>query len=344
MNNISPNIEAKRKRKLHNQEDHPVCMLKKKIQAYFHDFEIYDDLSEVVTIQQNFDELLIPTDHPARKASDTYYVDEAHVLRTHTSAHQSELLKKGIKQFLATGDVYRKDTIDKTHYPVFHQMEGVKIVQEGDALADLVNTLEGLIKYLYPGSEYRILDDYFPFTHPSIQFEVKQGNEWMEVLGAGVIQPQILGNCGVKGSGWAFGLGIDRLLLKMCAIPDIRYLWSSDSRFLDQFRNGLMQFEAYSKYPPVYKDISFWVKDYQENPLEKIWEKYYDLCDLIRDLANDFIESIEFLDKFQKNGQVSLAYRICYRSYDRTLTNEEINEIQWKVRGKVTEKFEVELR
>jgi phenylalanyl-tRNA synthetase alpha chain len=344
MNNISKSINEKRLLKLHNNPNHPICQLKEKIQLYFYDFDKFDHLSEVVSIQDNFDDLLIPAHHPARSLNDTYYVDDEHVLRTHTSAHQNRLLRQGYTKFIATGDVYRKDTIDKTHYPVFHQMEGVKIVQEGtDPLIDLKITLEGLIHYLYPGKEYRFLDDYFPFTNPSLQIEVLQETEWMEVLGAGVIEPKILKNCGINGTGWAFGLGIDRLLLSYCNIPDIRYLWTSDPRFISQFKNGLTIFKEYSKYPPVLKDVSFWVNNYHETG-EQMWNQHNNFCEIIREVGRDLIESVSLIDKFHRKGKTSLAYRIIYRSNDRTLVNSEINEIQENIRKEIEETFDIELR
>lgn len=344
MNNISKTINEKRNLKLHNKANHPICQLKEKIQLYFNDFEVFDNLNEVVTVKDNFDDLLIAEDHPARSMNDTYYVDEDHVLRTHTSAHQNKLLKQGYTKFIATGDVYRKDTIDKTHYPVFHQMEGVKIIPNGiEPLVDLKNTLEGLIKYLYPGKEYRFLDDYFPFTNPSIQIEVRQDSEWMEVLGAGVIQPQILKNCNINGTGWAFGLGIDRLLLSYCNIPDIRYLWTNDARFINQFKNGLTNFKEYSKFPPVLKDVSFWVNNYAET-VENIWNQHNNFCEIIREVGQDLIENVSLIDKFTKLEKTSLAYRITYRSNDRTLLNSEINEIQENIRKEISEKFDIELR
>ncbi|MDX9696500.1 MAG: hypothetical protein RBT49_11980 [Bacteroidales bacterium] len=344
MNNISKTIQEKRKLKLHNKANHPICQLKEKIQSYFNDFTAFDHLNEVVSTKDNFDDLLIPANHPARSMNDTYYVDENHVLRTHTSAHQNQLLRQGHAKFIVTGDVYRKDTIDKTHYPVFHQMEGVKIVPDGtDPLVDLKNTLEGLIKYLYPGKAYRFLNDYFPFTHPSLQVEVKQGAEWMEVLGAGVIQPKILENCQIEGQAWAFGLGIDRLLLSYCNIPDIRYLWTLDARFINQFKKGLTTFKEYSKYPPVIKDVSFWVNQYVETD-ESQWEQHNNFCEIIREIGQDLIENVSLIDKFNKFDKTSLAYRITYRSNDRTLLNSEINDIQMNIRNEITEKFDIELR
>ncbi|PSR53292.1 hypothetical protein AHMF7605_06980 [Adhaeribacter arboris] len=344
MNNISPSIEEKRKLKLHNNSTHPVSQLKTKIQNYFPDFTCFDTLPEVVTLDENFDSLLIPANHPARAATDTYYMDGNHVLRTHTSAHQTTLLKQGETKFLVTGDVYRKDTIDKTHYPVFHQMEGVKVLPAGtDALQDLKQTLAGLIHHLFPGKEYRWLDDFFPFTDPSVQIEVLDNGNWVEVLGAGVIHSQILRNGGISGTGWAFGLGIDRLLLTYCSIPDIRYLWSKDERFLNQFKHGLPIFQPYSKFPAVIRDISFWIQDYAENA-EGLWNQHNDFSELCREIGRDLIESITVLDKYTKNGLVSLAYRMVYQSNDRTLLNEEVNEYQEKVRAKASQQFGLLLR
>jgi len=344
MNNIPSTINEKRRAKLHNNPAHPICQFKELVQAYFKGFEIFDELPEVVSTTANFDDLLIPADHPGRSLNDTYYVDDSHVLRSHTSAHQNELLRLGHTQFLATGDVYRKDTVDRIHYPVFHQMEGLKIMPEGeDALADLKRTLEGLVRHLYPGKEYRIMDDYFPFTHPSIQVEVWNNNDWMEILGGGVIQPKILENCHIYATGWAFGMGIDRLLMSYCGIPDIRYFWSTDERFIKQFRNGLTSFREYSKFPPVMKDVSFWVNDYTENH-EGLWNEHNNFCEIIRESGRDLIEDVRIIDTYVKEHQVSLAYRITYRSNDRTLLNEEINRIQEDIREQIARKFDVTLR
>lgn len=344
MNNIPKTINEKRNLKLHNNEQHPICQLKRKIQSYLHGFTAFDDLSEVVSTKSNFDELLLPPDHPARSANDTYYIDSGQVLRTQTSAHQNELLKRGYKNFIVTGDVYRKDTIDRTHYPVFHQMEVVRVLPKGsDALSDLKQTLTGLIEYLYPGKEYRFLDDHFPFTDPSLQIEVYQNGDWMEVLGGGVIHPKILENCDVNATGWAFGLGLDRLVLSYCDIPDIRYLWTTDERFISQFKHGLTQFREYSKYPPVYKDISFWANGYTENN-EEIWSEYNDFCEIIREEALDLVEAVSLQDKYQKEARTSLSYRIAYRSAQRTLSDEEINVIQERIRKVLSDKFDIALR
>ena len=181
------------------------------------------------------------------------------VLRCHTSAHQAETLRSGLDAFLITGDVYRRDSIDATHYPVFHQMEGVRIFEEKEWLAagssdgtdhaakDLKDSLEGLAKHLFGEVECRWMDTYFPFTEPSYELEIFFNGKWLEVLGCGVMQQSILeGNSplaqgGSSGGGgpkkaWAFGLGLERLAMVLFDVPDIRLFWSGDERFLRQFK------------------------------------------------------------------------------------------------------------
>lgn len=177
--NIPSSILEKKDRKLHNQSNHPIEIVKRSIYKYFdtlpnYKFSKFDDFDPIVSVEDNFDKLLIPNNHPARSKSDTYYFDETKVLRTHTSAHQNQLLSKGLTSFLVTGDVYRKDEIDRSHYPIFHQMEGLSLVPDNvNPEKELIKILSGLVEYLYVGCEHRINSDYFPFTNPSFEIEVK---------------------------------------------------------------------------------------------------------------------------------------------------------------------------
>ena len=133
--NITAKIQSNMDRKLHNQENHPINLIKRKIQSFFYSkyvnrvgnplYTVVDNLDPVVTTYQNFDSLLVSKDHVSRAPKESYYINENYMLRAHTSAHQEELMKMGFNKFLVVGDVYRRDTIDKTHYPIFHQMEGV---------------------------------------------------------------------------------------------------------------------------------------------------------------------------------------------------------------------------
>jgi phenylalanyl-tRNA synthetase alpha chain len=333
---------------LYQQSPHPLRTIKQKIEAFFPDFEYVDNKDPIVSTTSNFDSLLIPPDHVSRSKSDTYYLDSSTCLRTHTSAHQLELLRQGHRQFLCTGDVYRRDDIDKSHYPVFHQMEGVKVFDTTEAssevvMDDLKDSLQGLAHHLFGPVECRWVDEYFPFTHPSLELEIWYQDDWMEVLGCGVMQPKILQDAGYDTDhhqAWAFGLGLERLAMVLFEIPDIRLFWSQDERFWNQFLDGeITKFQAYSKYPPCFKDVSFWLDD----------EKSYhvnELNDLLRQLAGDLIETVELVDQFThpKTNRESHCYRITYRSMDRSLTNEEIDTLQEQIRDKIQAELNVELR
>jgi phenylalanyl-tRNA synthetase alpha chain len=352
--NVTPNIASRVGINLHKQERHPLHTIKQIIQEYWNEqshvhFTIIDDLSPIVAAQENFDSLLIPPDHTSRSKSDTYYLTKDTVLRTHTSAHQAALLGSGLHQFLVTGDVYRRDEIDSSHYPVFHQMEGVKMftdkelptdpVEQIKALeADLKGGLEGMTKALFGDVEMRWVDTYFPFTEPSFELEIYFRNEWLEVLGCGIIQQEIVDNAGRGEKGWAFGLGLERLAMVLFSIPDIRLFWSSDARFHDQFQCGrIITFQPYSKYPACCKDISFWTTEsFHPN----------DLNELVRDVVGDLAERVELIDSFThpKTQRVSNCFRIYYRSMDRSLTNMEIDSLQERVRENVALKLGVEIR
>eukprot|EP00753_Platysulcus_tardus_P005004 PLAT12830.2.p1 GENE.PLAT12830.2~~PLAT12830.2.p1 ORF type:complete len:413 (-),score=131.97 PLAT12830.2:136-1344(-) len=359
-NNVPPHVAARVGTNLHLREAHPLNTIKRAIERHFQassvPFRTFDDMYPVVTTQSNFDELLIEPGHVSRSPSDTFYVDEAHVLRTHTSAHQNELLRAGEHTFLATGDVYRRDEIDSSHYPVFHQMEGVRVftpdeldVPTSDSArahavrvveADLKGSLEGMVDSLFGPVEKRWVDAYFPFTDPSYELEIFFEGDWLEVLGCGVMQQQILRNCGFgEQLGWAFGLGLERLAMVLFGIPDVRLFWSEDERFHSQFKKDeVVRFKPYSKYPPCLKDVTFWVPptDFHEN----------DLFTLIQGIAGDIVERVHLIDSFDhpKRKQESRCYRITYRHMDRSLTNEEIDVLQDRVRQLMQDDLKLELR
>lgn len=366
--NITKSIEEKLGKNIYKLKNHPIEIVKNEIYKYFtnlknYKFNIFEDLSPFVSVEDNFDKLLIPKDHPARSKSDTYYLNENTVLRTHTSAHQNELLLKGNKCFIVAGDVYRKDEIDRYHYPVFHQIEGVVVFDKDNQdnqdnqdkrvnlEKELKFLLSGLVEHLFPNCEYRFNDDYFPFTHPSFEIEVKYMDKWMEILGCGVMRPEILENCGMKGcTGIAFGLGLERITLKMFDIPDIRYIWSNHSKFLDQFTDGkIVKFKPFSKVDNIHKDISFWINDNKIN--NDKWIEENDFYEIIRELSNDMIEKVDLLDKFyhEKKNKHSRTFRIIYSSNDPSLTspsifNETVNKYQENIRKIISERLQVELR
>jgi phenylalanyl-tRNA synthetase alpha chain len=377
-NNIPESIIPKIGRKLHLQKDHPLNVVKKRIEDYcqgyaerkygklpnneLRRFAIYDSLSPVVDTKSCFDDLLVQADHVSRRPSDTYYINDNLLLRTHTSAHQCQLISSGSHMFLCSGDVFRRDEIDASHYPVFHQMEGVKVFDPtefppGDSRtkeiieADLKELLTGLALHLFGNVEMRWNSDYFPFTNPSFELEVNFNGEWLEVLGCGVIHDKVMENAGKSGmQGWAFGLGLERLAMVLFKIPDIRLFWTSDERFHTQF-TGLSEsphksvsFVSYSKYPSCYKDVSFWLP---QNPGEAGSSLHMnDIFEVIRNVAGDLVERVDLFDEFthKKTGRISHAYRITYRHMDRSLTNSEVDDVQFKLRERLVTSLKVELR
>lgn len=208
---------------------------------------------EVEYDHYNFELLNIPKNHPARDAQDTFYVDDNIVLRTHTSPVQARIMttRKPPIRVICPGRVYRADEADATHSPVFHQMEGL-VIDENITMGDLKGTLDEFARQMYgEGISTRFRPSFFPFTEPSAEVDLTcancrgagcrmcKGTGWIEVLGAGMVNPHVLEMCGIdsrKYSGFAFGMGVERISLLKYNIPNLRYLYENDLRFLTQYR------------------------------------------------------------------------------------------------------------
>jgi len=195
---------------------------------------------EVETEFNNFTALNIPDDHPAKADSDTLWISEGLLLRTHTSPVQVRVMQSQEPPIaiICPGRVYRRDTQDATHSPIFHQVEGL-LIDKGVTLAHLKGTLEHMARRLFgEDREIRMRSGFFPFTEPSVEVDVSWGDGWMEILGAGMVDPNVLVNVGIDPEEWggfAFGVGIERVAMLRHGIPDIRMLYDNDARFLAQF-------------------------------------------------------------------------------------------------------------
>ena len=216
-------------------------------------FEIFDG-PEIEQEDYNFTKLNTPDDHPAREWSDTFYLTEdSHILlRTQTSPMQIRAMEEhGVPiRMISPGRVYRKDEVDATHSPMFHQIEGL-VVDKGVTMADLKGTLNAVIREIYgPGTQTRFRPHHFPFTEPSCEVDIQchkcggkgcptcKGEGWIEVLGAGMVHPKVLRNCGIDPdvySGFAFGFGLERMAMGRFKISDLRLIFENDIRFLEQF-------------------------------------------------------------------------------------------------------------
>ena len=214
-------------------------------------FEVADG-PEVELDYYNFEALNLPKDHPARDTQDTFYIDENVVLRTQTSPIQVRIMEKTKPpiRYIAPGRVYRSDAVDATHSPVFHQIEGI-VVDKGITMANLKSTLEIFLKKFYgEQTKIRLRPHHFPFTEPSAEVDVScfncggegcricKGEGFIEILGAGMIHPKVLSNCGIDPevySGFAFGIGLERIVMRKYDIDDLRLYYENDLRFLKQF-------------------------------------------------------------------------------------------------------------
>ena len=232
---------------------HPISVVKNRIEQIFRymGFGISEG-PEIEDDWHNFEALNFPADHPARDMQDTFYLEKGYALRTHTSSVQvrvMETTKPPIKT-ISPGRVYRNEAVSARSNSFFHQVEGLHI-DEGISFADLKQTLYSFVSSFFGRDlEVRFRASYFPFTEPSAEMDIFLGTEteedkrltkgtgWLEILGCGMVDEQVLKNCGIdpnKYSGYAFGMGIDRIAMSLFDIKDIRDLFNNDTRMLNQF-------------------------------------------------------------------------------------------------------------
>ncbi len=242
-------------KKLRMGHKHPMYSVLDEIKDIFigMGFEILDG-PEVELADYNFTKLNTPDDHPAREWSDTFYLTEDSnvLLRTQTSSMQIRAMETRSLpiRVMSPGRVYRKDAVDATHSPMFHQIEGL-VVDKGITMGDLKGTLNAVIRKIYgENTVTRFRPHHFPFTEPSCEMDIQchkcggvgcptcKGEGWIEVLGAGMVHPKVLRGCGIDPdvySGFAFGMGLERLALGQYKISDMRLIFENDVRFLEQF-------------------------------------------------------------------------------------------------------------
>jgi phenylalanyl-tRNA synthetase alpha chain len=323
------------------------------------------EIPEVVSVRENFDLLNTPADHPARSPSDTYYLHgdaaEGLLLRTQTTTmwpyylaapeSRATLEHEGRVSALCYGRVFRNDEVDRTHYPCFHQIDGLHIIDKRHGRIqkqDLVDVLVGIAQAVYGAEvETHVTEDRFPFTDPSVELAVKLNGAWLEILGAGCVHPQVLRNFGLdphEYSGWAFGFGLDRLAMVKMEIPDIRVLWSEDPRITSQFTDLNSRYQAVSNYPATFRDITFVV------PKALSLNRFFEV---VREEGliggEDAIEEVTLVDQYENDTKFgadkkSYSFRIVYRSHGRTLTNQEVNDTQEQIRSAVERELHASLR
>ncbi len=232
---------------------HPLSIVLDEVKEIFvgMGFDIVDG-PEIETDYYNFEALNMPKHHPARDTQDTFYIDENTLLRTQTSCVQIRTMENSEPpiRMISPGRVYRSDAVDATHSPLFHQIEGL-VVDRGITFSDLKGTLETFFQALYgQGCVVRFRPHHFPYTEPSAEVDVQcfscgghgcrlcKNEGWIEILGCGMVHPVVLKNCGIDPeiySGFAFGVGLERIAMRRYNINDMRLFYENDVRFLNQF-------------------------------------------------------------------------------------------------------------
>lgn len=341
---------------LSRTEGSPLCDMVERVKSIesVKSFDVID-IPEVIPTKILFDLFDFADDHPARSKSDTYYINETNVLRTHDTVMWYYYLNlSGIKERIGRqedlgvfcyGKVYRKDEIDRRHMNIFHQM-GALFLQPDTKGVMPIDELKKVLSEIVEGifgkeTKYRFLDDTFPYTDPSLQIEIEINGEWVEIMGGGMPKKSVLQKMGLEGyNGWAFGFGLERLAIISMELPDIRLLWSEDARVRSQLKLG-HKYKEVSKYPPAVRDISFVAsKDFSPN----------DFFDLIREVAGDeLMEEVRLIDQYENDEKFgmdkkSYAFRIVYRSLQRTLTGEEVDALHKTLEDEVRKKFHAVVR
>lgn len=248
---LMPELDLSLPANLNRGSYHPITLVQRQCEQIFESMGFtVEDYSEVVTDYECFESVNIPKDHPARDMQDTFYLSPEFLLRTQTSAGQIHVMenKKPPIKILSPGRVFRSDD-DATHSPMFHQMEGL-VVDKNITLCDLKGMLDVLVQKIYgEGTTTRLRPSYFPFTEPSVEVDCScfacggkgcslcKGTGWIEVLGAGIVNKRVLENCGIDSeeySGFAFGIGLERIAMLKYGINNIKLLFGSDLRVLNQ--------------------------------------------------------------------------------------------------------------
>lgn len=337
-----------------SKEPHAINMVCNRVIDYIGDAHKHSDVrvyrrDPVVTVADNYDNLLISKDNISRSSTYTHYVDDTHILRTHTTAQIPGILRELAATrdewsdvvILLPGLAYRRDVSDKKHVGEVHMLEMWRIVKNYDqkpiAKDDLLQVVHGVAATAAPGWKLRIEDSPHPYTNQGIEVNAVSGDRDIEILECGLIKEQILLNAGLNPedySGWALGMGLDRLVMTLKEVPDIRYLRSTNPKIAKQMTN-LEPYEEVSSQPAIQRDLSYSV------PATYVEE---DISSDIRDaLAEnlDALEEVEILSttgydelpeniqhrlgivKYQKN----ILVRITLRRLERSLTKEEANQI-----------------
>ena len=336
------------------KQQHAISLLYEKVADYMRESHKESDVrvyrkDPIVTVADNYDNLLIAKDNISRSSTYTHYVDNEHILRTHTTAQIPAILRElaATKNdwqdvvILLPGLAYRRDVTDKKHVGQVHMLEMWRIVKTGKGKPivkdDLLDVVKGVANTAAPNWKLRIIDSPHPYTKQGIEVNAVLDDRDIEILECGLINDQILANAGLdpeEYSGWALGMGLDRLVMTLKDIPDVRYLRSTNPKIAMQMKD-LEKYHEVSRQPAIQRDMSYSVPvGYVEEDINE------DIREALGDKQN-ILESVEILSeatykdlppKIQErlgiaNDQKNILVRIILRHLERTLENKEANQI-----------------
>ena len=337
-----------------SKHKHAISLLYEKIADYMRQTHKSSDIrvyrkNPIVTVADNYDNLLIASDNISRSSTYTHYVDNEHILRTHTTAQIPAILRELAATrndwndivILLPGLAYRRDVTDKKHVGQVHMLEMWRIVKTGKDTPivqdDLLDVVKGVANTAAPSWKLRIIDSPHPYTKQGIEVNAVMGDKDIEILECGLINDQILENAGLdpsEYSGWALGMGLDRLVMTLKDIPDIRYLRSTNLKVAEQMKD-LEKYREVSHQPAIQRDMSYSVPaGYVEEDINE------DIREALENKQN-ILESVEILSetthkdlpqKIQErlgisSNQKNVLVRITLRHLERTLENKEANQI-----------------
>lgn len=344
-----------------SSDPHAIKIIYERIEQYMRSTHPTSDVrvyrkSPIVDVTDNYDNLLIAGDNITRSSTYTHYVDENHILRTHTSAHLPGILRDLASHddwsdvvILLPGLAYRRDVSDKKHVSQVHMLEMWRVVKNSDRKVivkdDLLSVVTGVAKTAAPNWKLRIEDSPHPYTNQGIEVNAVNGDRDIEILECGLIKERILINAGLDPavySGWALGMGLDRLVMTLKNIPDIRYLRSNNPKIAIQMMN-IEPYNEVSYQPAIKRDMSYSVpKEYVEEDVSAdIRKALGDDLDALEDVQIINEASYDQLpDKIRErlginSSQKNLLVRITLRHLERTITNDEANKIYEQVYAKI---------
>lgn len=340
---------------------HAIKIIYERIEKYMRSTHPNSDVrvyrkNPIVDITDNYDNLLIASDNITRSSTYTHYVDETHILRTHTSAHLPGILRDLAGHddwsdvvILLPGLAYRRDVSDKKHVSEVHMLEMWRVVKNADRKVivkdDLLSVVTGVAETAAPGWKLRIEDSPHPYTNQGIEVNAVSGDRDIEILECGLIKEQILINANLDPSvysGWALGMGLDRLVMTLKNIPDIRYLRSNNPKIAVQMMHTEPYIEV-SDQPAIKRDMSYSVpKNYVEEDISAdIRKALGENVDALEDVQIISEASYgELPEKIRErlginSKQKNLLVRITLRHLERTITNDEANKIYEQVYNKI---------